>query len=262
MAGESAHFGLRQRPPTPAIRPFELPPRMQPMLGRARAGLAEPFHGIGTGPDGTIAPGIFTTGKTGVSLTPLVAAACHFLAGLPAPQRQAAARFAIGDDAWRQWSNIHPWLMRHGVCLADLGHDQREAALGLIRESLSAAGYQLAHDVMRLNEHALEVTGKPEEYSEWFYWVSIFGMPSADEPWGFQIDSHPPQPQRLCARRPACHDADLHGVGVGLGALWQIQGNAGLRRGGGRLRLRADGCLVGWRAAAGDDRQRPARRSC
>ena len=107
---------------------------MQPMLDRARAGLAEPFRGISTGPDGTIAPGIFTNGKTGVSLAPLVAAACAFLASLPAPQRQAATRFAIGDDAWRQWSNIHPWLMRHGVCLADLGHDQGEAALGLMRE--------------------------------------------------------------------------------------------------------------------------------
>jgi hypothetical protein len=32
---------------------------------------------------------------------------------------------------------------------------------------------------MRLNQHALEITGKPEEYSEWFYWVSIFGNPSA-----------------------------------------------------------------------------------
>src|SRR6516164_5297934 len=79
---------------------------------------------------------------------------------------------------------------RHGVCLADLGEDQRNAALGLMRESLSAAGYQLARDIMRLNEHALEITGKPEEYSEWFYWVSIFGTPSPDEPWGFQLDGH------------------------------------------------------------------------
>jgi hypothetical protein len=31
MAGESAHFGLRERPPTPAVRPFDLPPRMMPM---------------------------------------------------------------------------------------------------------------------------------------------------------------------------------------------------------------------------------------
>jgi hypothetical protein len=88
------------------------------------------------------------------------------------------------------WCNIHPWVMRHGVCLADLGHDAREAGLAILRESLSDAGYRTARDVMRLNEHALEITGKPEEYSEWFYWVSIFGTPSPDEPWGWQIDGH------------------------------------------------------------------------
>jgi hypothetical protein len=44
---------------------------------------------------------------------------------------------------------------------------------------------------MKLNEHALEITGKPDEYGEWFYWVSIFGTPaSSGEPWGWQIDGH------------------------------------------------------------------------
>ena len=43
MAGESARFGLRDRPPTPAIRRFDLPPRLKPMLDRANAGLAEAF---------------------------------------------------------------------------------------------------------------------------------------------------------------------------------------------------------------------------
>jgi len=187
MAGESAHFGLRERPPTPAIRPFELPPRMQPMLDRADRGLAEPFRGVASG--GEAAPGLFALGKTGVSLVPVVEAARSLLAALTAEQRKAAS-FAIGDEAWRKWSNIHPWLMRHGVCLADLGHDQRQAALALMRESLSAAGYQSARDIMRLNEHALEITGKPEEYGEWLYWVSLFGTPSPGEPWGWQIDGH------------------------------------------------------------------------
>src|SRR5580693_7232493 len=41
MPGESAHFGLRERPPTPAVRSFDLPPRMTPMLDRAKTGLAE-----------------------------------------------------------------------------------------------------------------------------------------------------------------------------------------------------------------------------
>jgi len=187
MAGESAHFGLRERPPTPAIRPFDLPPRLKPMLDRAKAGLAEPFLGIAGG--GEVMPGLFAVGNTGVSLAPVLEAARSFLATLTAEQREAACS-AIDDEVWRMWSNIHPWLMRHGVCLADLGHDQREAALALLRESMSAAGYRSARDVMRLNEHALEITGKPEEYGEWLYWVSIFGRPSPNEPWGFQIDGH------------------------------------------------------------------------
>ena len=186
MAGESAHFGLRQRPPMPAVRPFALPPRLRSMLERADAGLAEPFRGV---TDGGIVAGLFPLGKTGISLTPLVEAARSWLATLTAAQRKAAS-FAIDDEAWRMWSNIHPWLMRHGVCLADLGQDQRAAALALMRESMSASGYASARDVMKLNEHALEITGKPEEYGEWLYWVSMFGTPSPSEPWGWQIDGH------------------------------------------------------------------------
>ena len=43
---------------------------------------------------------------------------------------------------------------------------------------------------MKLNEHACELTGASEEYSEWYYWLSIFGTPSATEPWGWQFDGH------------------------------------------------------------------------
>jgi hypothetical protein len=166
MAGESTQFGLRERPSTPAIRPFDLPPRMQPMLDRAQAGLAEPFRGVAIG--GQITTGVFAIQKTGMPPVALVEAARSLLAMLTPEQRQRAC-FAVDDGAWRMWSNIHPWLMRHGVCLADLGGDQRAAALGLLRESLSPSGYQTARDVMKLNEHALEITGKPDEYSEWFY---------------------------------------------------------------------------------------------
>jgi hypothetical protein len=186
MAGESAHFGLRIRPPTPAIRPFDLMPRLRSMLDQANAGLAQPFRGV-TG--GGMVAGLFPLAKTAISLASVVEAARSLLAMLTAAQRKAAC-FSIDDDAWRKWSNIHPWLMRHGVCLADLGHDQREAALGLMREAMSASGHQCARDVMKLNEHALEITGKPEEYGEWLYWISIFGTPSSSEPWGWQIDGH------------------------------------------------------------------------
>jgi hypothetical protein len=114
MAGESAHFGLRERPATPAVRPFDLPPRMQPMLDRAKAGLAEPFRAVAG--DAAPLPGLFTVEKTGVSLAPVLDAAQALLAALGPDQRRAAC-FAIDDEAWRMWSNIHPWLCAMGCAL-------------------------------------------------------------------------------------------------------------------------------------------------
>jgi hypothetical protein len=76
------------------------------------------------------------------------------------------------------------------LLLDDLGGEQRELALELVRESLSSAGFQTARDVMRLNETIGEITGRPHEYGEWAYWLSLFGTPSDDQPWGWQIDGH------------------------------------------------------------------------
>ena len=187
MAGETAHFGLRKREPTPAVRPCDTLPRFKGMVERAHAGLAEPFRGIA--PGSNVVPGLFPRQSTGVPLGSLLEAARSFLATLT-PQQRKAVCFGIEDEAWRQWSNIHPWLMRHGVSLADLDGNQRERALALLQETMSVAGYRSARDIMRLNEHMLEVTGKADEYSEWFYWVSVFGTPSPQEPWGWQLDGH------------------------------------------------------------------------
>jgi hypothetical protein len=43
---------------------------------------------------------------------------------------------------------------------------------------------------MKLNYTIGEITGSWEEYGGWVYWLSIFGTPSADQPWGWQIDGH------------------------------------------------------------------------
>ena len=96
MAGESAQFGLRPRPPTPAIRPFDLMPRLQSMLDHANAALTQPFGGCRVGPNPS---GLFTLAQTGVSLAPLLRAARAFLAMLTKEQRRAAS-FAIDDLAY------------------------------------------------------------------------------------------------------------------------------------------------------------------
>jgi Protein of unknown function (DUF3500) len=177
----------RNRPSTPAKHPFPLPEGLQRQLAQAHANMAVPFTGITT--DGKVVPGLYAIQKTGISVQPLIDAADAFLASLPSEQR-ATASFAVDSVEWRNWSNIHPYLCRHGVCLDDLHDEQKHAALALVRASLSAAGYETARNVMKLNEHIREITGRDAEYSEWYYWMSLFGTPSALAPWGWQIDGH------------------------------------------------------------------------
>jgi hypothetical protein len=164
-----------------------LPPRLQELLKHGKAAAAAPF--IGLTADGTSRPGLFPLHRSGISLAPVISAAVGFLAALTQAERDAAS-FPIDSDAWREWSNIHPYLMRHGVPLRDLTDAQRDAALALVRETLSASGFTTARDVMKLNDHIRELTGRPEEYGEWYYWLSVFGTPSEQHPWGWQIDGH------------------------------------------------------------------------
>jgi len=182
---------LKPRPRHPGIsgrEPFAPPEGLQSYLARHHAEMAEPFVGVTT--DGQLRPGLFRIEPTGVSCQPLVDAARAFLSCLTAEQR-AAACFAVDDErTWRSWSNISPFLLRHGVLLESLDQAQREAGLQLACASLSQLGYATARDVMRLNYHIGELTGRWQEYGEWVYWLSIFGTPDGDQPWGWQIDGH------------------------------------------------------------------------
>jgi hypothetical protein len=179
---------LRHRLPMPAFRtPEKYSEGMQRTLARAKDRLGEHFTGITA--DGTVQPGLFPIRKTGVSAEPVLRAARDFLATLDAGQQRQAS-FEIGSELWRAWSNVHPFLMRHGLGLHELAPAQRAAALALLESALSATGYASARNVMKLNEHAREITGLSDEYSEWYYWLSIFGTPSAEQPWGWQFDGH------------------------------------------------------------------------
>jgi hypothetical protein len=177
----------RNRPSTPAKHPFDLPEGLQRQLARAQANMTAPFKGITT--DGHVRPGLYAIRQTGISVQPIIDAADAFLASLT-PDGRARASFDVDSREWRNWSNIHPYLCRHGVCLDDLNDQQKAEALSLVRASLSAAGYETARHVMKLNEHIREITGRDAEYSEWYYWMSVFGTPSATTPWGWQIDGH------------------------------------------------------------------------
>jgi hypothetical protein len=184
----TTQYRSRGRRPTSARElPAELPDALQRRRDTALDVANNPFVGVTEA--GTIAPGLFTLEETGLSLDEIRVAAKAFLGGLSSEQR-ATAMFPIDSPVWRQWSNIHVFLVRHGMLLESLDDDGRERALGVLRATLSPAGFTAARDVMRLNETIREITGADTDYGEWLYWISVMGDPSADQPWGFQIDGH------------------------------------------------------------------------
>lgn len=178
-------FTHRRAPPR--VDPATQGERFQAMVRRWMASWDEPFRGLTT--DGQPRTELFRIASTGLTTAPVRRAAEDFLAAL-SPEQRTACTFPIDSPMWRAWSNIHRNVIRHGVCLADLDDDPRDCALGILRAGMSASGFAQARDVMRLNEHTAELTGKPDQYGEWFYYLSVFGTPSAIEPWGWQLDGH------------------------------------------------------------------------
>lgn len=175
--------------PTPVgDYPKHVRPIIDGAMARANESLGEPFTGITVG--GAMAHDLFPLASTGVSTKPIVQAADRFLQMLSGVERETVSFDVDDDHHWRSWHNMHFFLMRHGLGLHELSTDQRGAALDLLRSSMSVGGYDNARDIMRLNEHAAELTGRFDEYGEFYYWMSIFGTPSLTEPWGWQIDGH------------------------------------------------------------------------
>jgi len=188
MTLEVKDFKVRARPVRSgrALAP-DSPEDLLANIRNAEAEIAEPFKGLTT--DGRVVPDMFAIQTTGLSNEGMKRAADALLGSLGPGQREKAL-FSVDSDAWRRWSNIHVFLMRHGAMLETMAPDQLEAAFNLLRQGFSPSGFELACNIMKLNESIREITGSDEELGEWLYWMSILGQPSLEEPWGWQIDGH------------------------------------------------------------------------
>ena len=150
-------------------------------------GLKEPFRGITS--NGTVVPNLFPIRSTGVTTAPVRTAVAAFVASLSVDQRRRTV-FPVDDVEWRKWANQHVYF-RQGMSFDEMSAAQREAAFAMLGVSLSAKGLKLTRDIMRLNETLGELNGNNfVEYGEGKYWISVMGEPSANEPWGWQLDGH------------------------------------------------------------------------
>jgi len=143
-------------------------------------GLATPFRGITTNYE--VVPGLFEIKPTGVSTEPVRNAAERFIASLTNEQL-ARTMFPVDDIEWRKWMNQH-FYVRQGISFAEMTDAQRDAALGLMKVSLSTKGFDLTRNIMRLNETLAELAEDHVFLGEWLYYIQIYGRPSATQPWG------------------------------------------------------------------------------
>ncbi|UOE43303.1 DUF3500 domain-containing protein [Agromyces larvae] len=119
----------------------------------------------------------------------LVASARHLLATL-APDQLDRLRYPMDAPDWRGWSNPEFVFHRNGLRLEDLAEPQVEAILAVVEASLSPEGYTRVREAMALNGFLGELTELPTIMNERSYWFSLFGDPSTDAPWGWQLFGH------------------------------------------------------------------------
>ncbi|MFF5233675.1 DUF3500 domain-containing protein [Dactylosporangium sp. NPDC000521] len=124
-----------------------------------------------------------------------VARAQAFLGTLTETQRKAVVGDYAALDAKRcSWSGLADGEFdgRGGLRLGDLGVAQRAAALAVVQSVLSADGYaqvlhQMAADDVLAEDGPLLEAG---ELGQGNYHITLFGQPSATQPWTLQFGGH------------------------------------------------------------------------
>jgi hypothetical protein len=181
--GKAFHFGMTTQQFYDAVIPERGP--------REKAGveqyLSTPFKGITA--DGNIVPGLFALRSEHAPTREILMAVSALLAQLSPEQRKATC-LPLESRERELWQNSIARYEKFGLRLDEVPGMLQEAAMAVVRASLSAAGYEKARTLMKLNAFLGELVGAPRLLSEWSYQLHTFGEPSLTEPWGWQISGH------------------------------------------------------------------------
>lgn len=119
-----------------------------------------------------------------------VASANKFLSSLD-DKLKSKAQYPYEDDERFNW-----WYVprsRNGLPFRDMSSQQRDAAMALLKVSLSEQGYQKASGILALESVLRDVEGRDvnDTYrNAQNYYFTIFGTPAIDKPWGWRIEGH------------------------------------------------------------------------
>ena len=181
--GKALHFGKSTQQFYDAVI-AERGPRER---ASAEKYLSTPFKGITT--DGNIIPDLFALRSERAPTREILQAISALLAQLSPEQRKAAC-LPLESRERELWQNSIARYENFGLRLDEVPAVLREAAMAVVRASLSTAGYENTRNLMKLNAFLGELVGAPLLLGEWSYQLHIFGEPSLTEPWGWQISGH------------------------------------------------------------------------
>jgi hypothetical protein len=124
------------------------------------------------------------------------AAADTFLTSLNADLKKKAT-FGFDDPHRLKWfftpqQDKEKKFTRKGARLEEMSADQQKAALALLKSGLSAKGYETATTIVGLEDLLLELEGAKGAMTRnrGWYFVSVFGDPSATGKWGWRFEGH------------------------------------------------------------------------
>ncbi len=181
--GKAVHFGKSTQQFFDAVIPDRGP--------KEKAGvekyLSTPLKGVTT--DGNVVPGLFALRSESAPTREILKATLALLAQLSQEQKEMVC-LPLESRERELWQNSIARYERFGLRLDEVSEGLRQTAMAVVRASLSAAGYQKARNLMKLNAFLGELVGAPLLLGEWSYQLHIYGEPSMVEPWGWQISGH------------------------------------------------------------------------
>lgn len=102
------------------------------------------------------------------------------------------AMFDLTDETRAAWSNLPAGIVdRSGISIGEMSEAQRDLLFVFLAASLGAEGYDRVAEVLAAeaflsdDPRATRLQWAPENY-----WLSFYGTPGADAPWGWQFGGH------------------------------------------------------------------------
>lgn len=133
---------------------------------------------------------LFACAQNSTSNKPVVLAASDFLKLLDKPQLEKVA-YPYDSDERQNWYFVPK--ARNGLMLRDMNDKQKEAAIHLLKTTLSQQGQEKAIAIMQLEIILKELEQAPPESdyrSPVKYYFTVFGTPDEKKLWGWRIEGH------------------------------------------------------------------------